>query len=321
MIAVHTDQHAAGATRDLRHEPRPLGVVARDGVELLAPELRRASRLNHQEGDLCARLLRDVGKELEFTENHRLVGAGFTRRHDFEETAPRFLLRPGESHQLINAREGPRDQLSVQRLVIQRARGREAHSPRRDRFTDVHRHLLDVFGGGRLVAFSAIAHDVETDRCVRNERGDVQRVLAPVERIEIFREGLPGPVDPLVQRRPRDVLDALHHLDEPLLVPRSNGRKADTAVAGDHGRHAMAGGGVEQAVPGRLTIVMRVDVHETRRDDQPGSVQGFPRLALDVRADRDDQAVRHRDVAPKRRGSRPVDDRPTGNLQIEHGAS
>ena len=42
-----------------------------------------------------------------------------------------------------------------------------------------------------------------------------------LERVEVFGEGLPFPLDPLVQRGAGDVLDALHELDEPRLLARA----------------------------------------------------------------------------------------------------
>ena len=38
---------------------------------------------------------------------------------------------------------------------------------------------------------------------------------APLERVEVLGKALPLPLDALVQRGARDVLDALHELDQP----------------------------------------------------------------------------------------------------------
>ena len=68
----------------------------------------------------------------------------------------------------------------------------------------------------RLVARAALAHHVGAHRAVRHLRADVERERRGVERVEVLGEGLPLPVDALVQRGAGDVLDALHQLDEPV---------------------------------------------------------------------------------------------------------
>ena len=105
--------------------------------------------------------------------------------------------------------------------MVQRARRRKANGTSLDRLADVACHLSDVVGRGVLVVGAALTHHVDAQRGVRQEGGDVHRVLAPAERVEVLGEGLPLPLDPLVQRRAGDVLDALHQLDEPRLLARA----------------------------------------------------------------------------------------------------
>ncbi len=75
----------------------------------------------------------------------------------------------------------------------------------------------------------------------------------------------------------------------------------------------MAGGGVEDLVPGDLAVVVGVDVDEARGDQQPGGVDGLRRLTLEsaAGADGDDDAVGDGHVSDERVGPRAVHDRAT----------
>ena len=94
--------------------------------------------------------------------------------------------------------------------------------------------------------------------------GEVDVVGAAVERVEELGEGLPGPRQALVQRGAGDVLDALHQLDEALVVGRADRREADAAVAGDDRGDAVPRRRAEPVVPGGLAVVVHVDVDEAR---------------------------------------------------------
>src|SRR3546814_5159595 len=70
-----------------------------------------------------------------------------------------------------------------------------------------------------------------------------------------------------------DVLDALHQLDQALVVGRAHRREADAAVAGHHGGDPVPGRRVEAVVPGGLAVVVHVDVDEAGRDEQAIGVE------------------------------------------------
>src|SRR5439155_7337976 len=135
---------------------------------------------------------------------------------------------------------------------------------------------------------------------------------------QVLGEGLPAPLDALVQCGTGDVLDAFHQLDEALLATRAHRREAHAAVADDDGGHAVARRRLEHRVPRGLSVVVRVDVDEAGRDNEPRRVDDLNRVALDGRADFDDHTVLDRDVADELRATRSVDDGPPADLQIEH---
>ena len=86
--------------------------------------------------------------------------------------------------------------------------------------------------------------------------------------IEIVGEALPVPRHALAHHQLGDVLDAFHDLDQRVAVLRPAGREADAAIAHHHGGHAVARGRREALVPGRLPVIVGVDVDEARRDGQ-----------------------------------------------------
>ena len=119
-----------------------------------------------------------------------------------------------------------------------------------------------------------------------------------VERVEVLGERLPAPVDALGERGAGDVLHALHQADEPLLVAGAHGREPDAAVAGDDGGDTVTRRRLEQRVPRGLAVVVRVDVDEAGRDEQPGGVDGLRRVAVERRLR---HRRRRRRPSPRRR--------------------
>ena len=112
---------------------------------------------------------------------------------------------------------------------------------------------------------AALAHHVGAQRGVGHLGADVDRVAAPVERVEVLGERLPVP-----RRCPR----AARCRGCPRRPPsaRSAGRasagahrgEADAAVAHDDGGDAVPADGVSMRVPGGLAVVVGVDVDEAR---------------------------------------------------------
>ena len=109
-----------------------------------------------------------------------------------------------------------------------------------------------------------------------------------------------------MQRGTRDVLDALHQLDQEVVLIGAHRREADAAVA-HHGRgDAVVAGRRELRVPGGLAVVVGVDVDEARRHGEAGGVERAFGGAGDL-SDGGDPAVLDRDVAAGRRGAGAVD--------------
>ena len=79
-------------------------------------------------------------------------------------------------------------------------------------------HRDDLVGGRRIAVRAALAHDVEPHRAVRHLGRDVDVVRVTLDRVEVVGEALPVPLQAFVQRRARDVLDALHQRDQAAVV-------------------------------------------------------------------------------------------------------
>ena len=81
----------------------------------------------------------------------------------------------------------------------------------------------------------------------------------------------------------------------------------------------MPGGGRQHRVPGRLPVVMRMDIDPARRDQQPVRVDHPPRRP-GLAADRNDAVAVDRDIAGKARRAGAVDDGPAPDDDVVHRA-
>ena len=156
---------------------------------------------------------------------------------------------------------------AVAGAVIERARGGEAQGPGLDRALGDRGHGGDVGLGGRLAVRAALAHDEDAQRRVRQLAADVDVEATLRQAVQVVGIALPVPRQALGQDREGDVLDAFHQPDQPVVIVRAAGREADAAVAHHHGGDPMPRRGLHPLVPGRLAVVVGVDVDEAGRDD------------------------------------------------------
>ena len=201
------------------------------------------------------------------------------------------------------------------RAVQDRPTGREADGPGSQRFFGETRHLPDLVGTRLIVR--PVAHHVSAERAVGHLRGDVEHARHRVHGVEILGKALPLPVDSLDQGRARDVLDALHELDEELLTAWPTRREADAAVPHHDGGGTVPTRRRNLRVPGDLTVVMGVDVDPAGSDHQSVGIDPTPSRSIDC-ADFGDDAVGDRDVGRPWFGTRAVDNGAVGDDQIVH---
>ena len=132
-------------------------------------------------------------------------------------------------------------------------------------------------------------------RAVRQLSAEIHVARPRLQRVEILAEGFPRPVQPLVERGAGNVLDAFHQFDQALAILDLHRREADAAIAHHRRGDAVPARGLQMRIPGRLAIIVRMDVDEARRDQQALGVDLLVGAAGDL-ADGRDLAVLHRDV-------------------------
>ena len=225
---------------------------------------RAAAGLDHpaQHGEFRVMIGRPFG--------HHLQHAGAGVLHAQRDAAQFFFLRA----------QGRR-RVAPQRLVRQAARGGEAEGASLHRVFRDLAHLGDVALVGVLQVDGAVAHDEDAHGGVRQQRADVDVALAAVERVEVFAERFPLPLQAFVHDRAGDVLDAFHQFDQAFAVGGLAGGEADAAIAHHRGGDAVPGGRRHVAVPYRLGIVMGVDVDEAGGDQLALGVDLFRAAAGD----------------------------------------
>ena len=121
--------------------------------------------------------------------------------------------------------------------------------------------------GRDLVGVGVLAEHVGAQRGVGHLGGDVDGAGHLLERVEVLAEGLPPPVDALVERGAGDVLDRLHELDEEVLLAGPQRGEADAAVAHDDRGRAVPRRRRHLGVPGDLAVVVGVDVDPAGGDE------------------------------------------------------
>ena len=175
--------------------------------------------------------------------------------------------RLGDADQLVGLGGQRRGQLAAAAAVVQRARRGEAEGAGEHGLAGQVGHRRDVVGRRRLARCATLAHHVQAQRAVGDLGAEVDVAWMALEVVEVLREGLPRPRQALVQRHAGDVLDAFHQLDEALVVGGPHRGEADAAVAHHGGRDAVPARRGQLDVPGRLAVVVGVDVDEAGRDE------------------------------------------------------
>ena len=187
---------------------------------------------------------------------------------DLEHARPDRTERLGDADQLVGLGGERRRELAAAAAVVERPRRREAQGAGGDGFAREVGHRRDVVRRGRRLSLGApLAHHVQAQRAVRDLRPEVEVAGPRGERVEVLGERLPVPAQALVQGRAGDVLDALHQLDQPLVIGRAHRGEPDAAVAHHDRRHPVPARRGELVVPRGLAVVVGVDVDEAGRHE------------------------------------------------------
>ena len=306
-------QQSGGSPRHLGAQVRTLVDRSSRDLEQLGPVVGRGVDLEHGEGHRSPDRAREPTHPVDLLVGLGQVLASRARRGKLEDPRAEFAQRGADAEEFVLGGEGSRDRFAVDRAVRDGAGGRKAQRAGHDGLAHDGPHLVDLLGVGRLVAGPALAHDVGTDRAVGDLGADVDRPMAALERVEVFRERLPVPGDAFAQSGARDVLDALHQTDQPLAPIGVHGRKAHAAVAHHERGHAVPRRGGEDLIPGGLAVVMGVDVDPAWGHQQAVGIDGPLGAGVAQRADFADATLVDCDVTATAGLTAPVHHGATAN--------
>ena len=130
---------------------------------------------------------------------------------------------------------------------------------------------------------------------MRDHCADVGDKLATVKCVEVLGKGFPIPCNTFTQCCTGNVFDALHQLDEELVLVGLGRGEPDPAVAHHQGGHAVRRGRLELGIPCGLTVIVRMDVDEARRHQQAACID-LASATADVSADSGNHIAIDRDA-------------------------
>ena len=113
-----------------------------------------------------------------------------------------------------------------------------------------------------------ITHYVEPERRVGELSADIHHSRRFLQDIEVLVERFPTEIDAFCKDDLGNVLDPFHQVDKKGLRTGANRREADPAIAEDRRCHAVPRRRGHGRAPGRLAVVVRVDVHPSGQDQQ-----------------------------------------------------
>ena len=305
-------QHADRPRRHLRLGGMTLGRQPLDQAEQAPPALGLGMALRQRHRERPARRREQPVDHLELALGIGRVEVG----DEFDDAAAGVLHAERDAQKLGLGGAQRRRRIALHGAMVERARGREAERAGAHGLGRERAHLGDLFRRGFLELRGALAHDEHAQGAVRQLGAEIHVARPRLERVEILAEGFPRPVQPFVERRAGNVLDAFHQFDQALAILDLHRREADAAIAHHRRGDAMPARGLQMRIPGRLAVIVRMDVDEARRDQQALGVDLLGAAAGDL-ADGGDLAVLHRDIGFVQRRAGAVGHRAAADDQIE----
>ena len=260
-------QEPDGTRCHLGADGQAFGDGGLNAVEQIAPGLGMAVALCQREGEGHAGARHHGAHQLELA-----VGVGPEVGDQLHDAVPGVGHTEGDGLELVGAGPQRGRRIPGGGAVVQRPRCRESDGPVPQGLGRQGAHGRAVLRRRLLQPGGPLAHDVEAQSAVGELRAQVDVVRTPFHRVEILPEALPGPVDPLVEHRARDVLDPFHERDQAGVRVRPHRREADATIAHDRRRDPVPAGRRHPFVPRRLPVVVGVDVDEAGGDQQPAGV-------------------------------------------------
>ena len=206
---------------------------------------------------------------------------------------PHLAERARESADLLVPREAARHRLPV--VVDIHIRRAEAARPRLQALGENALHLNDL-RLRRLPLERLLAHHPHPDRAVPDQRRDID-AQSRLQRPQVVVERLPCPVDPVLERRHRQVFDLPEHAAEPIPLLLAQRRERQRAVPGHDRRDPVLQRRARLPVPAQLRVVVRVRVDEAGRGGVAVGVD-LARAALGHAAHAGDPPAANADLPP-----------------------
>ena len=284
---VDVDRPRLHLRPDPRAELRPLLHPRQHRADQLR-RLRRLEQRRERRGD--AELQRQLRQHVHPAQHQ----AGVVElRDDLQHPVPDFAECAREGADLFVPCETARHRLPV---VVDIHIGRAETARSRLQALGQDALHLDDLRLGRLALKRLLAHHPHPNRAVPDQRRDVD-AQPRLQRPQVVVERLPGPVDPILERRHRQVLDLAEHPAEPIPLLLAQRRERQRAVPGHDRRHPVLQRRARLPVPAQLRVVVRVRVDEARRGGVAVGVD-LTRAALGHAAHAGDPPAANADLSP-----------------------
>ena len=230
--------------------------------------------------------------------------------------------RAGQRGHLALVGQARRHRDAVLAVVLLEGGGGEADGAGAQRLHHDAAHLRDLRVGGGAPA-RLLAQHVGAHRGVAHEGRHVGHEAATLQRGEVLGIRLEVPVDPGPQRLERHALHVGQVAHDQVPVGGMARGDGEAAVADHHRGDAERARRGRVGIPGELGVVVRVEVHDPRREHEALRVDARgrgPQIgAAPIVADRGDAPVLHRETAVARGRAESIDEPGVVDHEIVHG--
>ena len=173
------------------------------------------------------------------------------------------------TQQFLLGRGRARYELTIDRLVQDGPRRREADRSCTQALLDDGRHSRNLCFGRLLIGRAAITHDIRAHCTMGNLSSHVDGAVQLLQCVQIFRKRFPVPGHTLSQRTAGNIFDTLHQSNQPVLPIGRGRREAHTAITHYDCGDPMPRRGRHLLIPGRLAVIVRMDIDKTGNHDFP----------------------------------------------------
>ena len=309
--AFPTENEAGCAQRNLRFNIGTVSHRVLGHLQKRAPAVFVHRILQQRISDRQAGFLRHFGHPAKLFFGRIEVGS------HFKHAMTAALHAIGNAQKFVLIGEGAGHGFAVFRQMQHGARGGKAERTCFDAVFNNIGHFFDIFGRCRFIIGTALAHHISAHGAMRNLCRDIQRARHFIQRVQIFGEGFPLPVNAFSQRRARNILNPFHQINEPIMLVGFGRCEADAAIAHNGGGDTVPARRAEIGVPGHLPVIMGVNINPAGGDQITFGINfslGFGVNRPDFR----DFTALHGNIGLPRRRTRAVYQFGISNNKVKH---